>query len=84
MAMYYPLYMAKLDSRAVKRLIPAGIFERCEHCNGLITWETGRRRNYMVICNVYRGEVDARVWDRLEIWDAQCYSEHEPYGPATK
>ncbi len=64
------------ESRAVTRLIEAGCAAECPKCEERVKYRA-RHRDQQVICNVY----DKGVWQRVEQYHAECYTEAgEPYG----
>lgn len=66
-------------SRAVARLIEAGCAAECPFCHERVKFRA-RHRDQQVICNVY----DKGVWQRVEQYHADCYTDAEqPYGEAT-
>jgi hypothetical protein len=66
-----------LASRAVTRLIEAGMMATCPTCEQTIKF-SARVRAKQVICNVYE---DGR-WMRVEHYHDGCYAQAgEPYGP---
>ena len=63
------------ESRAVVRLIEAGSSAECPHCGERVKYRA-RHRDQQVICNVY----DDGVWQRVEQFHADCYTDAgEPY-----
>ncbi len=66
----------KWESRAVDRLIEAGSTAECPHCEERVKYRA-RHRDHQIICNVY----DNGVWQRVEQYHAECYTEAgSPYG----
>ncbi|MCP3857831.1 MAG: hypothetical protein GY745_04425 [Actinomycetia bacterium] len=63
-------------SRAVTRLIEAGSMVDCSYCNERVKFQARMRAN-QVICNVYT----KGVWDRVEHFHEDCYTEAgSPFG----
>ena len=74
----------KLDTRAVYRIIEAGVHARCSHCQKALLYKISRKsfgELLAVLCNVYKGPKSRRLWSSLEWYHYPCYIEAgKPHG----
>ncbi len=68
------------ESRAIIRAIEPRNDANCAHCGAPVKFAP-RKKHQQVIANVYEGG----VWDRVEHYHVDCYTEaKEPYGPPAR